>query len=285
MAVAYKAAVVSLIEELSDDSILQEASSCEDEEFLLFFWKGRGRTMSAFRIISNVLNPFQIFEVIFEFQELQSAVWNTCYLLAQVCLMDKGMGEDIPLTYRSKYWLRYGYLGTLNACDQWPIDLKLQNRFYFVFTAEFVERLPIIFPVNIWSTYLFQIEHRWAKWLISDPSPKGTRWINDPSSDRADQWSDKSLSRVDLINHWSENGFARKEPRKERHRSEILIQIIPKERTMKKTLFLFLSFQWHWLSWRTRLWGSRRGDGFLRLTVEILAILRLTLHFLPLWLD
>ena len=38
MAVAYKAAVVSLIEELSDDSILQQASSCEDEEFLLFFW-------------------------------------------------------------------------------------------------------------------------------------------------------------------------------------------------------------------------------------------------------
>ena len=238
--------------------------------------------MSALRIISNVLNPLKIFEVIFEFQELQSAVWNTCYLLAQVCLMDKGMGEDIPLTYRSKYWLRYGYLGTLNACDQWPIDLTLQNRFYFVFIAEFVERLPTIFPVNIWSTYLFEIQRRWEKWLISDPSPKGTRWINDPSSDRADQWSDKSLSRVDLINHWSENGFARKE----RHRSEILIQITPKERTISlKTLFLFLSFQWHWLSWRTRLWGSRRGDGFLRLTVEILAILRLTLHFLPLWLD
>ena len=82
------------------------------------------------------------------------------------------------------------------------------------------------------------------------------------------------LRSVDLL-----NGFARKE----RHRSEILIQIIPKERTISlKTLFLFLSFQWHWLSWRTRLWGSRRGDGFLRLTVEILAILRLTLHFLPL---
>ena len=80
---------------------------------------------------------------------------------------------------RSKYWLRYGDRGTLNACDQWPIDLTLQTRFYFVFIAEFVERLPTIFPVNIWSTYLFEIEHRWAKWLISDPSPKGTRWISD----------------------------------------------------------------------------------------------------------
>ena len=91
-------------------------------------------------------------------------------------------GGDLPLTYRSKYWLRYGYLGTLNACDQWLIDLTLQHRFYFVFIAEFVERLPTIFLVNIWSTYLFEIEHRWAKWLISDPSPKGTprsviRWI------------------------------------------------------------------------------------------------------------
>ena len=30
-------------------------------------------------------------------------------------------------------------MGTLNACDQWPIDLTLQNRFYFVFIAEFVK--------------------------------------------------------------------------------------------------------------------------------------------------
>ena len=36
MAVADRAAVVSWIEELSDDSILQEARSCGDEEFLLF---------------------------------------------------------------------------------------------------------------------------------------------------------------------------------------------------------------------------------------------------------
>ena len=119
---------------------------------------------------------------------------------------------------RSKYWLRYGDRGTLNACDQWPIDLTLQTRFYFVFIAEFVERLPTIFPSiyevptclklstagqNDWFRILrlkervgsviwkfdgsliwkwiclFEIEHRWAKWLISDPSPKGTRWISD----------------------------------------------------------------------------------------------------------
>ena len=36
MAVADKSAVVSLREELSHESILQEARSCEDEEFLFF---------------------------------------------------------------------------------------------------------------------------------------------------------------------------------------------------------------------------------------------------------
>ena len=241
--------------------------------------------MFALRIISNVLNPLKIFEVIFEFQELQSAVWNTCYLLAQVCLMDKGMGEDIPLTYRSKYWLRYGYLGTLNACDQWPISgfnitklsvLRVYHRICEAIANNLSGHIRYL-PVWNWAPLGKMINFR------SFAQRNGLdQWSNNPSSNRADQWSDKTLSRVDLINHWSENGFARKE----RHRSEILIQITPKERTISlKTLFLFLSFQWHWLSWRTRLWGSRRGDGFLRLTVEILTILRLTLHFLPLWLD
>ena len=39
---------------------------------------------------------------------------------------------------------------------------------------------------------------------------------------------------MDLIDHWSENGFARKE----RYRSEILIRILPKERTLKLSLTL-----------------------------------------------
>ena len=131
MAVAYRAAVVSWVEELSDHSILQEARSSEDEEFLFFSWKGRCKAMSALRIISNVLN-------------------------------------NSP------------ELGTLNAGDQWPIDVTLQNWLYFVFITEFVERSPTIFPVNIWGIYMFEIGHRWAKWLIFDPSPKGTPWINDP---------------------------------------------------------------------------------------------------------
>ena len=39
------------------------------------------------------------------------------------------------------------------------------------------------------------------------------------SLDRADQLSDESLARMDLIDHGSENGFTRKE----HHRSKILI--------------------------------------------------------------
>ena len=53
-------------------------------------------------------------------------------------------------------------------------------------------------------------------------------WSNDLSLDHTDQWFDESLSRVDLIDHWSENGFAWKE----HHRSEILIWILPKECTL-----------------------------------------------------
>ena len=64
MAVADRAAVASLIEELSNDSILQEARSSEDEEFLFFFFRlGRGRAMSALRIILNVLNHSTVFQI------------------------------------------------------------------------------------------------------------------------------------------------------------------------------------------------------------------------------
>ena len=64
MAEADRAAVVSLIEELSDDSILQEARSSEDEEFLFFSFRlGRGRAMSALRIILNVLNHSTVFQI------------------------------------------------------------------------------------------------------------------------------------------------------------------------------------------------------------------------------
>ena len=111
--------------------------------------------------------PFE--QIHFQISDLSNPLWTRIHRIT-----------DQTMELKQKYWLRYGYLGTLNACDQWPLDLTLQNRFYFVFIAEFVERFPTIFPVNTWNTYLLEIEHRWAKLLISDPSSKGTRWIRDP---------------------------------------------------------------------------------------------------------
>ena len=81
MTAACGAAVVSLIEELlADNSVLEEASSCEDDEFLFFLLidsKEIEKALSVLIITSNALyhsTVFQIFEVIFRLQELQSAV-------------------------------------------------------------------------------------------------------------------------------------------------------------------------------------------------------------------
>ena len=59
------------------------------------------------------------------------------------------------------------------------------------------------------------------------------QWSNDPSLDHADQWTDESLSRVDLIDHWSENGFAQKE----RHRSEILMCTLDRSKGAQKSSY------------------------------------------------
>ena len=135
-------AVVSLMEELSDDSILQEARSCEDEEFLLFLLiRERQSHIRIENYFERIRPLYSVSDFLSHFRMSRTTIscleqfLATCLSLPQ----DKGMGETYHLTYRSKYLLRYGYLGTLNACDQWPIDLTLQNRFYFVFIAEFVE--------------------------------------------------------------------------------------------------------------------------------------------------
>ena len=71
MAIAYRSAVVSFIEELADDSIPQ-ARSCEDEEFLLFLLISyvriensfeRSIRLYSFRLsFSDVKNYTQLFE-------------------------------------------------------------------------------------------------------------------------------------------------------------------------------------------------------------------------------
>ena len=77
---------------------------------------------------------------------LTARAFSTHYSLEAHFFMvnsNDGIKTEANIDYDMDTWR------TLNACDQWPIDLTLQNRFYFVFIAEFVERLPTIFPVNI----------------------------------------------------------------------------------------------------------------------------------------
>ena len=158
MAVADRAAVVSWIEELSDDSILQEARSCVDEEFLLcLLIRERQSHVRIENYFERIEPLFIVSDFLSHFRMSRTSVSCLEHLLATCLGLPHGQrnGGRPAIDLRSKYWLRYGYLGTLNACDLWPIDLTLQNRFYFVFIAEFVEQSPTIFPVNIWSTYLF----------------------------------------------------------------------------------------------------------------------------------
>ena len=107
-----------------------------------------------------------------------------------------------------------------------------KNLFYFVFIAEFGER----FPNNLSGQYMmYLLVWNWAPLgkMINFGSFAQRNALdqqsNDPSLDHAHQWSDEFFSRVDLIDHWSEYGFARKE----HHRSEIQIRILPHERTLK----------------------------------------------------
>ena len=161
MAVADGAAVVFSIEKLSDDSILQETRSCEDEEFLLFLLK----------------------------RERQSHVRIENYF---ECTK--------PLYIVSDFLIHFRMSRTTVSC---------------------LERL---LTTCLGLPHGHGIEHCWAKWSISDPSPIGTRWINDPVIRWSVFRSRRSVIRWTLV----QSGFARKE----RHRSEIQIQILPKERTL-----------------------------------------------------
>ena len=77
MAVVDRTAVVSLIKELSDDSILQKVRSCQDEEFLFYFIFFIRERQSHVHI-ENYFERIKLIyiRVIFGCQELQSAVWN-----------------------------------------------------------------------------------------------------------------------------------------------------------------------------------------------------------------
>ena len=75
MAVADRAAVVSWIEELSDDSILQEARSCEDEEFLLFLLiRERQRYLRTEDYFERIKPPYIVLDFLSHFRMSRTAV-------------------------------------------------------------------------------------------------------------------------------------------------------------------------------------------------------------------
>ena len=103
MAVADRAAVVSLIEELSDDSILQEARSSEDEEFFFFFLSIR-EMHSHVRVenyFERIKPLYSVSDFLSHFRMSRTTVSCLERLLA-TCL-GLGTGGDLPLTCRSKY--------------------------------------------------------------------------------------------------------------------------------------------------------------------------------------
>ena len=85
MATADRAAVVSSIEELFDDSKLQEARSCEDEEFLLFLLIRERQSHVRIEHYFKRIKPLYIvsdFLSHFRMSRTTVSVWNTCQLLA-----------------------------------------------------------------------------------------------------------------------------------------------------------------------------------------------------------
>ena len=82
---------------------------------------------------------------------------------------------------------------------------------------------------NITKSILFRVYRRICEAINNNLSGQYMKYLL-VWNWHTDQWFDESLSRVDLIDHWSENGFAWKE----HHRSEILIWILPKECTLNR---------------------------------------------------
>ena len=122
MAVADRAAFVLLTEELSDDSILEEARSCEDEEFLLFLLI---REMQSHVRIENYFERIkpQCFRLLISFSDVntysqlfgtpvghlsRSASWTkewgkTFHLLTEADI-DYDMDTEVDIDYDMDTW-------------------------------------------------------------------------------------------------------------------------------------------------------------------------------------
>ena len=72
MAIMDRAAVVSLMEELFNDLILQEGRSCKDEEFLLFLLTRERQSHVRIENCLNVLNHSTLFQIFKSFADIKN---------------------------------------------------------------------------------------------------------------------------------------------------------------------------------------------------------------------
>ena len=227
MAVADRAAVVSFIEELSDDSTLKEARSSEDEEFL----QSHVRIENYFERIKPLYN---VSDFLSHFRMSRTTVNCLERLLATCPGLPHGQRNggrstiDLQKQVLITIWVLRNPECLLSVADRFNVTKSSFLRVY--------RRICWAIANNLSGQYMkYLFVWNWAPLgkMISFGSfaQRNTldQWSNDMSLDRAHQWSDESLSEVDLIDHWSENGFAQKE----RRISEILIRILPKERTLR----------------------------------------------------
>ena len=183
MAITHRAAVVLLVKELSNDSILKEAISCEDEEFLSFLLIREQQSHVCIENYFERIKPlYSVSDFWSHFYISRTTVSCLEYLLATCPGLPHGLrnGGRPTIDLQKQVLIIIWILGNPECLCLVGDQFNITKSMYFVFSAEFVERLTAIFPVNIRSTYLFEIEHCWEKWLISNPLPKGTHWINDP---------------------------------------------------------------------------------------------------------
>ena len=205
MAVAHRAAVVSLIEELSDDSILQEARSCEDGDFLLFLLI---RERQSHVHIENYFERIKLIYIVSDFLSHFRMSRTTVSCMERLLATCLGLPHGQRSGGRSATDLQKQVLITIRILGNPECLRSVAARFNITKLILFrvYRRICGAIANNLSGQYMKYI-------LVWNWAPLG-KMINfgsfaqrnalGPSLDHADQWSDESLSRVDLIDHWSE---------------------------------------------------------------------------------
>ena len=215
MAIVHRAAVVLLVKELSNDSILKEGISCEDEEFLLFLLIREQQSHVCIENYFERIKPlYSVSDFWSHFYISRTTVSCLEYLLATCPGLPYGLRNggrptiDLQKQVLIIIWILGNPEGLCLVGDQFNITKSSVFRVYCRICGAIDSNLSSQHKkyLHVWNWALLGKMINFKSFAQRNALDQ---WSNDPSSDCADQWSNKSLSRVDLINHWSENGFAR----------------------------------------------------------------------------